>query len=668
MPHQAKAALQSFFSLNNLTALRELAMQTAASHVEGDLQLQWQAAGKTTLPLRGKLMVCLGDEHGAALVRYGHRFAQRRQLPWLVVHVDSKGQRSAEQEQALALASQLGAKVLTLSSPAVADALLETAEQQQVSQLLLGKPHKAPWRRSLVQHLLRQAQGLEITLVDTEKRKPGLNWQPLHPKDIRQSLLAVVIMGTTSAAVWGLSHWLPPASLPMLFVLGVLATALTTSLVPAILAAVLGFVGHNLLFTVPYFSLSVASHSDLLTLFVLLIVGITAGRLASRQRQQLVGLRETQQLGNALLSLSQGLATASSPVEVLRQGSQAISLALGQPVFALDRHYQYWAGSTEHKPGQTDKAAIDWCLAQKQSAGAHTATLNAAEAQYHHLSDDLVLGILLANPLASSAEHQLQALLTDIRAALARIDLNERLADSQLQAETDRMRAALLSSVSHDLKTPLATIMGAGSTLLEYGDRISSEDRSELLHSVQEEARRLHSYVQNLLDMTRIGSPDFQLKRDWVDLADLVENARRRLDSSWRQHKLLVHFDQQIPRLYVHGALIEQVLVNILDNASRYSPAGTPIEFKVMLADPDLIIDIIDIGVGIAESDRDKIFNLFYTQPVGDCGSRGTGLGLAISRAMIEVHGGRIWAFSGPNGNGTCMRISLPLALNAPAA
>ncbi|MGY3879107.1 DUF4118 domain-containing protein [Aeromonas enteropelogenes] len=668
VPHQAKAALLSFFSLNNLTALRELAMQTAASHVEGDLQLQWQAAGKTTLPLRGKLMVCLGDEHGAALVRYGHRFAQRRQLPWLVVHVDSKGQRSAEQEQALALASQLGARVLTLSSPAVADALMETAEQQQVSQLLLGKPHKAPWRRSLVQHLLRQAQGLEITLVDTEKRKPGLNWQPLHPKDIRQSLLAVAIMGTTSAAVWGLSHWLPPASLPMLFVLGVLATALTTSLVPAILAAVLGFVGHNLLFTVPYFSLSVASHSDLLTLFVLLIVGITAGRLASRQRQQLVGLRETQQLGNALLSLSQGLATASSPVEVLRQGSQAISLALGQPVFALDRHYQYWAGSTEHKPGQTDKAAIDWCLAQKQSAGAHTATLNAAEAQYHHLSDDLVLGILLANPLASSAEHQLQALLTDIRAALARIDLNERLADSQLQAETDRMRAALLSSVSHDLKTPLATIMGAGSTLLEYGDRISSEDRSELLHSVQEEARRLHSYVQNLLDMTRIGSPDFQLKRDWVDLADLVENARRRLDSSWRQHKLLVHFDQQIPRLYVHGALIEQVLVNILDNASRYSPAGTPIEFKVMLADPDLIIDIIDIGVGIAESDRDKIFNLFYTQPVGDCGSRGTGLGLAISRAMIEVHGGRIWAFSGPNGNGTCMRISLPLALNAPAA
>ncbi|MGL6608006.1 DUF4118 domain-containing protein [Aeromonas hydrophila] len=668
VPHQAKAALQSFFSLNNLTALRELAMQTAASHVEGDLQLQWQAAGKTTLPLRGKLMVCLGDQHGAALVRYGHRFAQRRQLPWLVVHIDSKGQRSVELEQALALASQLGAKVLTLSSPAVADTLLETAEQQQVSQLLLGKPHKAPWRRSLVQHLLKQAQGLEITLVDTEKRKPSLGLQPLHPKDIRQSLLAVAIMGTTSAAVWGLSHWLPPASLPMLFVLGVLATALTTSLMPAILAAVLGFVGHNLLFTAPYFSLSVASHSDLLTLFVLLIVGITAGRLASRQRQQLIGLRETQQLGNALLSLSQGLATASSPEEVLRQGSQAISLALGQPVFALDQHYQHRAGSTQHKPGQTDKAAIDWCLAQKQSAGAHTATLNAAEAQYHHLSDELVLGIVLANPLASSAEHQLQALLTDIRAALARIDLNERLADSQLQAETDRMRAALLSSVSHDLKTPLATIMGAGSTLLEYGDRISSEDRSELLHSVQDEARRLHSYVQNLLDMTRIGSPDFQLKRDWVDLADLVENARRRLDSSWRQHKLLVHFDQQIPRLYVHGALIEQVLVNILDNASRYSPAGTPIEFKVMLADPDLILDIIDIGVGIAESDRDKIFNLFYTQPVGDCGSRGTGLGLAISRAMIEAHGGRIWAFSGPNGNGTCMRISLPLALNAAAA
>lgn len=666
VPHQAKAALQSFFSLNNLTALRELAMQTAASHVEGDLQLQWQAAGKSTLPLRGKLMVCLGDQHSASLVRYGHRFAQRRQLPWLVVHIDSKGQRSAELEQALALASQLGAKVLTLSSPAVADALLETAEQQQVSQLLLGKPHQSPWRRSLVQHLLKQARGFEITLVDTEKRKQGLGLHPSGRKEVRQSLMAMLIMSLTSALAWGLSHWLPPASMPLLFVLGVLATALSTSLMPAILAAVLGFVAHNLLFVAPHFSLSVASHSDLLTLFVLLIVGVTAGRLASRQRQQLVGLRETQQLGNALLSLSQGLATASSPVEVLRQGTQAISLALGQPVFALDKDYQYRAGDAPSGPGQTDKAAIDWCLAQKQYAGAHTATLNAAEAQYHPLTEDLVLGIRLTNPLASSAEHQLQALLTDIRAALARIDLSERLADSQLQAETDRLRAALLSSVSHDLKTPLATIMGAGSTLLEYGDRISQEDRSELLHSVQDEARRLHSYVQNLLDMTRIGSPDFQLKRDWVDLADLLESARRRLDSSWRQHKLLVHFDQQIPALYVHGALIEQVLVNILDNASRYSPAGTPIEFKVMVANPDLIIDIIDIGVGIAESDRDKIFNLFYTQPVGDCGSRGTGLGLAISRAMIEAHGGRIWAFAGPNGNGTCIRISLPLSLNAP--
>jgi two-component system sensor histidine kinase KdpD len=172
--------------------------------------------------------------------------------------------------------------------------------------------------------------------------------------------------------------------------------------------------------------------------------------------------------------------------------------------------------------------------------------------------------------------------------------------------------------------------------------------------------------VQNLLDMTRIGSPDFQLKRDWVDLADLVESARRRLDSSWRQHKLLVHFDQQIP-LYVHGALIEQVLVNILDNASRLA-GRHPHRVQGDAGGPRPHHRHHRHRVGIAESDRDKIFNLFYTQPVGDCGSRGTGLGLAISRAMIEAHGGRIWAFAGPNGNGTCMRISLPLALNAPAA
>ena len=172
------------------------------------------------------------------------------------------------------------------------------------------------------------------------------------------------------------------------------------------------------------------------------------------------------------------------------------------------------------------------------------------------------------------------------------------------------------------------------------------EDRSELLHSVQDEARRLHSYVQNLLDATRIGSPDFQLKRDWVDLADLVESARRRLDSSWRQHKLLVHFDQQIP-----GSMCTVPRSSRCWSTSSTTPPATrrPAPHRVQgdAGGPDLIIDIIDIGVGIAESDRDKIFNLF-TPSRWDCGSRGTGLGLAISRAMIEVHGGRIWAFAGP--------------------
>lgn len=671
VPHQAKTALQSFFSLNNLTALRELAMQTAASHVEGDLQLQWQAAGKATQPLRGKLMVCLGTQQGMALVRYGHRFAQRRQLPWLVLHVDTNGQTSVETEQALALASQLGAKVLTLSSPSVADAIRLTAEQQQVSQLLLGKPHKIPWRPSLVQYLIRATQGLEITLVDVAqtadvvsnpKRKDKLNaagkW--------RDYAISAVIMGSTTVLAWLLSSWLPDSSIPLIFVLGVMTTALSTSLLPATLASIFGFIAHNLLFVDPLYSLKVSRHSDLLTLLVLLIVGMTAGRLASRQRKQLISLRESQHLGNALLALNQALSKANSSEEVVRLGSEAIAGALHIAVVVLDQDYLEHSGNSLAIPGQTDKAAIDWCLAKKQSAGAFTATLNAAESQYHPLTDHLVLGIRLLSPLSAGAERQLQALLSDMRAALARIDLDERLADSQLQAETDRMRAALLSSVSHDLKTPLATIMGASGTLLAYDEKIPPEEKNELLQSIQEEAARLRSYVQNLLDMTRIGSPDFQLKREWVAIEDLVDAAYHRLQAAWRQHKLLIHIDQNIPLLYVHGALIEQVLVNVFDNAVRYSPARTPIEFKVVLALPDIIIDIIDMGAGIADADRSKIFNLFYTQPVGDCGSRGTGLGLAISRAMIEAHGGKIWAFPGVNKVGTCMRISLPVGLNSP--
>ncbi|MED5526618.1 MAG: sensor histidine kinase KdpD [Pseudomonadota bacterium] len=662
MEAQARAALQAFFSLPNLTALRELAMQAAASHVEGHMQLQWQAQGREQASLRGKLMVCLADNGAAsALVRHGHRIAQRRQLPWLVLHVQTRGTPSAALADALALASQLGARVLTLASPWVGATLVDTARSQHVSQLLLGKPKPRWWRRSLLRYLLAKASQLELTLVDTQAAKPSPS--PLRapaPGRWGQLALGGGIMTLATLIALAAAPWLPASAMALLFVLGVLATALSTSVVPATLAALLGFVAFNFFFTEPYYTLAVASNSDLLTLLALLVVGMAAGRLAAKQRQQLVGLRESHRIGTALLGLSQALASAHSKDEVLGLGASAVADALALKVFCV--------GSEEvlqqRGLGMTDQAALQWCLAHQQVAGHFTQTLNAAAMQYQPLGEGQALALELPNALGSGAEHQLQAMLADIRAALARVELDNRLQQSEFQAETDRMRAALLSSVSHDLKTPLASIMGASTTLLDYDDRLAPADKTELQFSILQEAQRLHGYVQNLLDMTRLGQPDFILNREPVTLVALIDGAAGRLAAALSQHPLQTHLDPALPRLRVHPALIEQVLVNILDNAARYSPPGSPIEIRAMVAAPDLLVDIIDKGAGINEADRTRIFNLFYTQPVGDGGSRGTGLGLAISRAMVEAHGGKIWAFAGPSQTGTCMRLSLPLALN----
>ncbi|WP_115719482.1 sensor histidine kinase [Gallaecimonas mangrovi] len=666
VPAQARVALQAFFSLANLTALRELAMQAAASHVEGHMQLQWLAQGKEVVPLRGKLMVCIGrGSQGLSLIRHGHRIALRRQLPWLVLHVDKSGKADASLAKALALASQLGAKVLTLSSPNVGAAILDTAQSQHVSQLLVGKPSKPWWRRSLVRYLMSQALSLELTLVDVKASDQPSNELAKPRPAIWQIGLSALCMVAVTILALALKPWLPASAMPLFYVLGVLATALSTGVVPAMLAALLGFLSFNFFFTAPYYTLLVANDSDLLTLLVLLVVGLAAGRLAAKQRQQLVGLRESHRIGAALLGLSQSLASAHSSEEVLQLGAQAIADALASSAVAVDKLEVCHAGPSQIFTA-TDRAALHWCLSHQQLAGRFTQTLNAAQVQFHPLSDSLALAIGLSEPLTSNADRQLQAMLADLRAALARVELDLRLQQSEFQAETDRMRAALLSSVSHDLKTPLASIMGASTTLLDYYDKLDEGERRELQFSILQESQRLHGYIQSLLDMTRLGQPDFQLKRQWVALEQLLTRASKRLAAALSQHPLILNLGLPTPQLYVHEALMEQVLVNVLDNAARYSPVHSPIEVRAVLAEPDLLIDVLDKGAGIKDEDRTRIFDLFYTQPVGDSGSRGTGLGLAISRAMIEAHGGKIWAFPGSNQIGTCIRIALPLALNAP--
>lgn len=273
------------------------------------------------------------------------------------------------------------------------------------------------------------------------------------------------------------------------------------------------------------------------------------------------------------------------------------------------------------------------------------------------------LGLVAVNgALDDEHGHLARNLCNQAAVALDRTHLVAKLEDAKLVSETEQLRSALLSSISHDLRTPLATIIGSTTSLLEYGESFSQQNRTELLAGVVDEAQRLDRHIQNLLDMTRLGQGGLTLRRDWVDVQDIVYSAANRLRDALKKISLVINFEGEIPLLWAHGALIEQALVNLLDNAIRFSPEGGQVRIVASANAGQLEIRLCDQGPGIPLAEREKIFDMFYTVDHGDWRRlRGTGLGLAICRGMVAAHGGTVQVEEGCNGRGTCMHVSLPL-------
>jgi len=236
---------------------------------------------------------------------------------------------------------------------------------------------------------------------------------------------------------------------------------------------------------------------------------------------------------------------------------------------------------------------------------------------------------------------------------------------ARVAGETERLRTALLSSVSHDLRSPLASVIGAASSLTAYGDSLSDADRRELLESIRSESERLDRYIQNLLDMTRLGSGPMKLQRDWVALEEILGSALARLRKLFPSIEVVAELAPSLPPLFVHPALVEQALFNVLENAAKFSPEGAPLRLHARREGDRLLLDVTDRGPGIPEEERRRIFDLFYSAARGDRGggaARGSGLGLTIVRGMVGAHGGKVEALPGEGGTGTTIRMSLPLA------
>lgn len=709
LPEQAEHALQAFFQPSNLAALRELAMQTAADHVEEDLRLAQAARGLPGLALRRRVLVAI-DGLGASeyLVRAGRRIAERRDAPWRVVTVQSgPGEavdpaRQAELDRAFALARQLGADTEVLHAPRVADALLDHAASEGSSTLVVGRTRERlfPWsvprmfarlfNRTLTQQLLRHGAHQELVIVSAPQARAAqteararrwsgpAGWLGRH--DLALTLLAT--LGAIGVA-WAAERWLGLGDLSMVFIVAVVLVAARTRMAAAVLAAGLCFFAYNFFFIEPRFTLLIGARQGVATVFLFLIAALVAGRLASQLRTQVLALRAANAHATALQGLGRQLGAAADLGEVLQAGRAALERHLGANAWlrvgTADASVE--ALSRDATLADIDRAAVDWVLSHGQPAGRYTDTLAGAAWWWLPLRQEQggsgqagegvigVLGLRFGAALRrlSQAQRRLaEAMAEDIAQAALRARLVADLETARVSNETERLRSALLSSVSHDLRSPLAAMIGSAGSLAGYGEAMGAEDRKSLLDTILVEGERLDRYIQNLLDMTRLGHTGLSLKRDWIGVDELIGSATGRLRRYQPSVQLQVTMAPDLPPIWVHPALVEQALFNVLENAAKFSPPGEAIDVmarRIEGSQPSgsLQLDVRDRGPGIPQEERSRIFDMFYSVERGDRGRHGTGLGLTIAQGMVGAHGGSVEALPGPDGRGTVIRITLPL-------
>lgn len=606
VPEQARAAIDAFFTQTNLTALRELAMQTAAAQVDDDLAQGYRQLGQAAPAVRGRLLVGVdGDAQAERLVRHASRVAQRRHLPWSLVHVDNGSVRDEQSrlrlQSAQQLAERLGGEVVLLRAGEVAKTLIQHAAERRASLVLVGQSRQRLRRRlfggGLASRLLRDARGLEINVLDSdhEQHQPRQrSAQSLVWFDYALALVATVL---ASALAWAVASVLPLPNISLVFLAAVLLVAVRSSLGPALACAALSFLTYDFLFIPPNFSFAIQREEDVLTLLFFLLMAALTGNLAARQRRQLQALRDTQEETTELLDLSRKLTAATDRQAVVSAAAQHLDGWSDLQLCLLNQDGQ---GGWKVETGgplefsEAERAAADWAWHHDQPAGAGTGTLPFGRWWWWPLSVEdgplALLGVCAkeGQTLSGQRRRLLTALSQPLAQALARAQLAEDLEAARLHGETEQLRSALLASVSHDLRTPLTSMRGSIDSLLALGEAIPLEDRRELLEGTRDEAERLDRYIQNLLDMTRLGHGALKLARDWVSPADIVGSSLNRLRAVLAPLQVTTEVPPQLPLLYVHAALIEQALVNVLENAARFSPAHGRLQLRAGADDSEL--------------------------------------------------------------------------------
>lgn len=686
LPEYARTALDSFFSPANLTALRELAMREVMERVDAQLTNELAADTEDRIfAIQEKLLVLIShNSDHRYLIRAARQIADRRRIPWTVVWVDTgrvtSRRSSLRLQSAFSLARELGAETETLHGPSTYQTVVPFIREHRVNTVLVGAgTSKVFWRKRLYQRLIESGLPLEVSVIRPPKgiaRTPA----PALPKDgafwgswKAHAFAALAVVVATAFAV-PLELIIVNTTLVLVFVLAVVAVALQHGWRPAISASILAFLCFNFFFTEPRYTFHVARQDELATLFFLLVIALVCGPAASRIRRQFILLRDANRYSEAMRSLGQQLSIAEDPNAIWKAVHKVITESLPADCVIVP-------ANSDHEPwpplvtqfGPIDLAAIDWTCRNHKISGRFSDTLNASEWALFPISKNK-LSIACAaikfpsstTALAPGDKTLITAVVNQAADTWRRTQLVKELEAARVKTEVEQLRSALLSSVSHDLKSPLAAMMGAAESLQLLDQQLEPEDRNELMETILQESRRLDSYIQNLLDMTRLGYGTLKIERDWVSIADIVGSALTRLRRYYPVIKTETHFPDAAPVLYVHAALIEQALFNILENAARFTPVHEKIDVTISATNNRCTIAIEDRGPGIPDDLREKIFDMFFVVADGDKKKQNTGMGLAICRGMIGAHGGHVQAMSGANRQGTRFVVELPMDPSPP--
>ncbi|MEQ9726386.1 ATP-binding protein [Pseudomonas sp. WHRI 8822A] len=490
------------------------------------------------------------------------------------------------------------------------------------------------------------------------------------PAPARDYLLAALAAGLGCLLALAVSRWLDLPNISLVFLAVVLVVAVRSSVGPALLCALLSFAAYGFCFLPPTWSVVVHREQDVLTLMFFLLIALLTGNLAARQRQQFRDLQVAQRQTESLLGFAGRLSSAQDQRDLLAAMLSQLDLP-AERLCLLSRDAQgnwHQADGSRLALSELERISAEHAWQSRHPRGYDSHSLTHPHWWWWPLMDNdqplALLGMRTAqgDPPAGEQRQLIDVLLPLLAHALARVQLVETLGHTRLQHETERLRSALLASVSHDLRTPLTAMRGNIETLQLFIDSLDAATRDDLLQSTASEASRLDRYIQNLLDMTRLGHGGLHLERDWVAASDLLAAALQRLQPVLQHLRVRVHLEvpAELPLLWVQGALIEQALVNVLDNAARFSPPGGLIDIRLSHDDETFSFAISDQGPGIPADEQAQIFDLFYTAARGDRGGQGTGLGLAICQGMLNAHGGTARVESTP-GQGTTLILQLPL-------